>query len=84
MRQEVDIQIQVDEFEKNRMHQGYIDFLDEICKPARLTLQQLRMHSEFENISEEDGEKIIETLYELSILAYYIVTKNGVNQKTKY
>ena len=48
---------------------GYQNF-DSIGNTGKLTLEQLKRYKSFENVSEEEGEKIINTLYQLSIITY--------------
>lgn len=48
----------------------------------KLTTNQLRKFSELEHLSEEEADEIIESLHQLSLLAYDIF-HNKLNKKTK-
>lgn len=44
----------------------------------RLTLSELRSCKEYENISDADGEELIDFLFQLSLLCYRDLTKADV------
>jgi stage III sporulation protein SpoIIIAA len=56
---------------KTEYHEGYIEFLDEVCKPNKLGIDELRQYNEYRDVTDEECEKIIEVLYTLSLIAYY-------------
>lgn len=41
-----------------------------------ITLEQLRQFAGFENITEQEGQAIINTLYQFSVLAYRFFHQN--------
>lgn len=40
--------------------------------PKKITIEQLRRHKDYENITEDDANNIIESLYKLAVLSYII------------
>jgi len=41
----------------------------------KLTIEEIRMIQKYKNITNDEAELIIETIYKLSELAYYILNK---------
>jgi hypothetical protein len=68
---------ETDAIYENEFHEGYIDFLDNVCKPNQMSLEELKRYDEFKNVTNQEGIAIIETLYSLSLIAYYALKQQN-------
>jgi hypothetical protein len=59
--------------------EGTCMFIEESA-PKRITIEQLKQHTEFKSISDEEAESIIETLFQLAVLAYFFYLEQDSNQ----
>jgi len=55
------------------------EFIEENA-PKRITVEQLRKYKGFENVSEEEANNIVETLYQLAVIAYYCYMEQENNK----
>ncbi len=64
---------------KNKLlsKEDYAAFIEADETPRKMTVEQLRKHKEFSDISIEEAENIIDTLHKLSILAYFYYVELG-------
>jgi hypothetical protein len=60
-----------DEFLIEQADKQAFDFIERHA-PKKLTMEQVRRHKEFENITDEEANNIIETLYQLAVIAYHV------------
>ena len=49
---------------------SYYDLIDNYYKPPRLTIEQLRKFSGFENVENDEAIEIIDGLYHLSVIIF--------------
>jgi hypothetical protein len=57
-------------------NQFFYAIADSIEYPKKLTVEQVRNSINFKNISEEEAQQIIESLYKLSVITYKIHKEN--------